>query len=139
MQIHAQQLLAFHLNNVIGITEFLKTIFNISQRPDGSWKVEGPNTELLFAGYDTLDEITRQARELLVNYYSGCETIYQKGVKTWVESLPSTTALPGQRVLAPLPASAPPASAPPASAPPASAPPASAPPASAPRQPGTTP
>lgn len=99
MQKYAQQLLAFHLNNVIGITEFLKTIFNIKQRPDGSWEVKGPNTELLFAGYETLDEITRQARELLVNYYSGCETIYQKGVKTWIESLPDTTAVPGQRVL----------------------------------------
>jgi hypothetical protein len=122
MQRHAQRLLAAHLNNVIGITEFLKTIFNISQRPDGSWKVDGPNTDLLFAGYDTLDEITKQARGLLVNYYSECETIYQAGVKKWVESLPSITVLPGQRVLAQPVAGAPPASAPRASAPPASAP-----------------
>lgn len=110
IQKYTQQLLAFHLNNIIGITEFLRTIFNMKQRPDGSWDVKGPDTELLFAGYDTLDEITRQARELLVNYYSGCESIYQKGVKTWVESLPATPEV-GQRVLAKQ--SAPPASAPP--------------------------
>jgi hypothetical protein len=99
MQKHAQRLLATHLNNVIGITEFLKTIFNISQRPDGSWKVDGPDTGLLFAGYHTLDKITKQARELLVNYYSECEVIYQEGVKTWVGSLPESPAGPGQRVL----------------------------------------
>jgi len=83
MQLYSQRLLAAHLNSVIDISKFLKTIFNVSQRPDGSWKVDGPKTELLFAGFDTLDDLTDQARGLLVNYYSKCEVIYQTGVKTW--------------------------------------------------------
>jgi len=85
LQRYAKRLLAYHLNNVIDITKFLKSIFNISQRADGSWKVEGPKTEILFAGFNVLDSLTDQARALLVNYYSGCEELYQKGVKVWID------------------------------------------------------
>jgi hypothetical protein len=83
MQGYSRQLLGFHLNNVINISKFLMTIFNVSQRPDGSWKVEGPKTEILFAGFSVLDVLKDQARELLLSYYTGCEDIYQKGVKEW--------------------------------------------------------
>jgi len=69
--------------------DFLQTIFNIKQRPDGtSWEIKGPNTEILFAGYETLNELTRQARTLLINYYSGCEEIYQQGVASWISNQP---------------------------------------------------
>jgi hypothetical protein len=61
------------------------TIFNVSQRPDGSWNVEGPKTEILFAGFSVLDVLKDQARELLLAYYVGCEDIYQKGVKEWAD------------------------------------------------------
>ena len=81
MQGYSRQLLGFHLNNVINISKFLMTIFNVSQRPDGSWHVEGPKTEILFAGFSVLDVLKDQARELLLAYYVGCEDIYQKGVK----------------------------------------------------------
>ncbi len=83
MKSASQQLLAYHLKQIIEISKFLKKIFNISQRPDGSWKVEGPKTELLFAGFETMNSLTDQARALLINYYAGCEEIYQKGVKAW--------------------------------------------------------
>lgn len=86
LQRHARELLAHHVNSVIEIGKFLKSIFNISQRPDGSWKVEGPKTEILFAGFVVLDQLTDQARNLLINYYSGCEERYQKGVKAWAGS-----------------------------------------------------
>jgi hypothetical protein len=79
----SQQLLAYHVNNTVTITNFLKTVFSISQRPDGSWKVDGPKVDILFAGFKTLDDLTDTARALLVNYYSGCEELYQKGVKIW--------------------------------------------------------
>ena len=85
MKSASQQLLAYHLKQIIEISKFLKKIFNISQRPDGSWKVEGPKTELLFAGFETMNTLTDQARTLLIDYYSGCEEIYQKGLKTWEE------------------------------------------------------
>jgi hypothetical protein len=85
MKSASQQLLAYHLKQIIEISKFLKKIFNISQRPDGSWKVEGPKTELLFAGFETMNTLTDQARALLVNYYSGCEEIYQRGLKSWEE------------------------------------------------------
>uniref|UniRef100_A0A6C0ANC6 Uncharacterized protein n=1 Tax=viral metagenome TaxID=1070528 RepID=A0A6C0ANC6_9ZZZZ len=79
----SQELLAYHFSQVVEISNFLKKIFNVSHRPDGSWKVEGPKTELLFAGFSTLDSLTDQVRELLLRYYSGCEGIYQKGLKAW--------------------------------------------------------
>ena len=85
MKSASQQLLAYHLKQIIEISKFLKKIFNISQRPDGSWKVEGPKTELLFAGFETMNTLTDQARALLINYYSGCEEIYQRGLKSWEE------------------------------------------------------
>ena len=85
MKSASQQLLAYHLKQIVEISKFLKKIFNISQRPDGSWKVEGPKTELLFAGFDTMNTLTDQARALLIDYYSGCEEIYQRGLKSWEE------------------------------------------------------
>jgi len=87
LQAYSQQLLALHLNKVINISKFLMSIFNVSQRPDSSWKVEGPKTEILFAGFGVLDQLTDTARELLIDYYSGCEELYQKGVKDWNEEL----------------------------------------------------
>ena len=91
LQSVAQQLLAYHINHTIEIAKFLKTIFNISQAPNGTWKVEGPKTDILFAGFPILDRLTDQARELLVDYYSGCETLYQKGLNTWKEGQPKAT------------------------------------------------
>jgi hypothetical protein len=116
MQGYANQLLAFHLNNVIDISKFLKKIFNVSQRPDGSWEVKGPKNEIMFAGFDTLNELTDQARGLLLNYYTGCEDIYQKGVTAWDESDKPVAAVnaPGRVVSAAPLASGPPGAAPPA-------------------------
>jgi hypothetical protein len=78
----SKELLAYHLKHIQKISEFMKTIFNISRDGD-SWKVEGPNIQLMFEGFDALNIITKQARELLIEYYSGCEEIYQKGVKIY--------------------------------------------------------
>ena len=83
MKGYSQKLLETHFNKIVEISTFLKKIFNISRNPDGSPKVEGPKMELLLAGFGTLDTLTNQARELLLNYYSGCEEIYQSGVKVW--------------------------------------------------------
>ena len=114
LQGYSQRLLAYHLNNVINISKFLRTIFNVTQRPDGTWKVEGPKTELLFAGFNVLDELTNQARQLLVEYYSGCEELYQKGVAEWEgDKVPS--GVPGAVApvaVAPVPSAAPVAVAP---------------------------
>jgi hypothetical protein len=86
MKSASQQLLAYHLKSIVEISKFLKKIFNITQRGDGTWAVEGPKMELLFAGYETLDMLTNQARAILINYYSGCEEIYQRGVDKWKET-----------------------------------------------------
>ena len=83
MKSASRQLLAYHLKSIIEISKFLKKIFNISQRGDGTWAVEGPKVELLFAGYDTLNTLTNQARAILIDYYSGCEEIYQRGLEKW--------------------------------------------------------
>lgn len=88
----SRELLAYHVNHTIEISKFLKVIFNIAKNPDGSWKVEGPKTEILFAGFPILNQLTDQARELLVDYYSGCEALYQKGLKSWTDAESSKVA-----------------------------------------------
>lgn len=86
MRTASQKLLAYHLTQITRISEFLKKIFNITQRGDSSWKVEGPKTELLFAGFEVMNDLTNQARALLLDYYAGCEEIYQGGLKAWEAS-----------------------------------------------------
>lgn len=83
LQSISRQLLAEHAKHMVHISKFLQVIFNIKRRPDNTWRVEGPNTEILFAGFPVLDTLTDQARELLVDYYAGCENLYQKGVSVW--------------------------------------------------------
>jgi hypothetical protein len=92
MQSYAQQLMAFHVNQTIEISKFLESIFDVKKdSATGRWIVKGPREDYMFAGFPVLDQLTNQARELLVDYYSGCETLYQKGVKAWVDGLPKST------------------------------------------------
>jgi hypothetical protein len=92
MQSYAHQLMAFHVNQTIEISKFLQTIFDVKKDSGtGRWIVKGPREDYMFAGFPVLDQLTNQARELLVDYYSGCETLYQKGVKAWVDSQPTLT------------------------------------------------
>lgn len=86
LQSAAHQLFAEHINHTVEITKFLKVIFNIKQRPDGTWEVKGPNASILFAGFPILDQLTDQARALLTDYYSKCETMYQSAVNIWDDS-----------------------------------------------------
>jgi hypothetical protein len=89
MQSAAQELFATHVKKSIEISRFLKMLFNIKAVPgdDGSkWKVEGPTSKILFGGFNILDELTIQARALLIDYYSECEVVYQKGVNAWRQS-----------------------------------------------------
>ena len=118
--------MAYHVNNTVKITDFLKKIFTIEFK-NGVWTPKGINNNILFAGFPALDAITNQARELLLDYYIGCETVYQKGVKVWKgENKKSTDAAPA------VPSEPPGGPAPPAPAPPAPVPPAPVPPAPAP-------
>jgi hypothetical protein len=104
----SQELLADHVNSTIEITKFLQTIFNIDKDPSGNWRVRGIKDNLLISGFPALDKITDIARELLLNYYEGCEKKYQKGVKLWLDENKDTTpaAVPGAAA-APAPAAAP--------------------------------
>lgn len=87
MKSASQELLAYHLKSIIIISKFLQKMFNITQRSDGSWNVEGPKQELMFAGFDALNTITNTARAILIDYYAGCEEIYQRGVQAWVPTV----------------------------------------------------
>jgi hypothetical protein len=91
LQAAAHQLMAFHLNQTIQISKFLQSIFDVKKDPLGKWKVNGPKTEYMFAGFPALETLTSQARELLVDYYSGCESIYQTAVKQWEDTQPKST------------------------------------------------
>jgi hypothetical protein len=87
LQSTAQELLGYHVNSTIKITKFLEKMFNI-KKSGQYYEVRGINQGVLFAGFPALNALTDQARELLVDYYSGCETIYQKGVSSWKDANP---------------------------------------------------
>jgi len=74
----SQELLAYHVNKTVVLSDFLKELFTIKQRPNGTWEVKGINIKYLVLGFKGLDILTDQAREILVDYYEGCETIFQK-------------------------------------------------------------
>ena len=96
LQGYARQLMSYHVKKTVAIAKFLETIFDIRHESSGP-KVYGPRLGFLTAGFDQLNIITDQARELLVDYYEGCETLYQKGVKAWEReqgALSPTQALP---------------------------------------------
>jgi len=106
----SRELLAYHVNKTIYITDFLKNMFNITQRANGTWEVKGINNSVLYAGFKGLDALTDQARELLVDYYEGCENIYQeKGVKNFNEKFKAADATPPPAPPAPPAPTAPPA------------------------------
>ena len=74
----SQELLAYHVNKTVVLSDFLKELFTIKQRPNGTWEVKGINIKYLVLGFKGLDILTDQAREILLDYYEGCETIFQK-------------------------------------------------------------
>jgi len=113
----AQELLAHHVNSSIEITKFLQTVFNIDKDPSGNWRVRGIKDNLLISGFPALDKVTDIARELLLKYYEGCETKYQKGVKVWLDENKDTAAVPAAAVPPPAAAAVPPPA--PAAPPPA--------------------
>lgn len=120
LQSVSQELLAYHVNNTVKITDFLKNIFTIEFK-NGVWTPKGINNSILFAGFPALDTITNQARELLLDYYVGCETVYQKGVKVWKDENKKSAAVAPAAPAAPATAASA-APAPAAPAPPAPAP-----------------
>jgi hypothetical protein len=83
LQSVAHRLLAHHVNNTRNIMKFMKEVFNIKQRPDNSWEIEGPNVAVLLGGSLVLDKLTNQGRELALNYWTGCESLYQEGLAAW--------------------------------------------------------
>lgn len=116
----SQELLAYHVNKTVVLSDFLKELFTIKQRPNGTWEVKGINIKYLVLGFKGLDILTDQAREILVDYYEGCETIFQKkGLSKFKEEFkgegadaaPSAPPAPQAPPAAPAPAapSAPPA------------------------------
>ena len=64
----------------------MKEVFNMKQRPDNSWEIDGPNVAVLLGGSLVLDKLTNQGRELALNYWTGCESLYQEGVAAWRSS-----------------------------------------------------
>jgi hypothetical protein len=86
LQSVAHRLLAHHVNNTRNIMKFMKEVFNMKQRPDNSWEIDGPNVAVLLGGSLVLDKLTNQGRELALNYWTGCESLYQEGVAAWRSS-----------------------------------------------------
>jgi len=110
----ANALIQYHINNTINITVFLEKIFNIDKEPgtadrwyvpikkdpmdpnprkDERLIVKGINENILLGGFPILDQITDNARDLLVEYYEKCEMLYQTGLASWKQGVPDTAAV----------------------------------------------
>lgn len=104
LQTVSHQLLAFHVNNIVEIADLLKKLFKIEFK-NGKWTPTGIHEKVLLGGFPLLDNYTDHARELLVNYYFGCEDIYQNGIKTvndQVSSVPVAQTVPAAPAVAPV-------------------------------------
>jgi len=101
----SQELLAYHVNKTVVLSDFLKELFTIKQRPNGTWEVKGINIKYLVLGFKGLDILTDQAREILVDYYEGCETIFQKkGLSKFKEEFKGGAANAGESAVPTAPA-----------------------------------
>ena len=81
-----QQLFARQLEHTKRVLGFLKqTLFIIKKTHDPGSGTVGSYIEihprLLQGGIDELAKTSKMAREILVEYYKGCEELYQKGVQ----------------------------------------------------------
>lgn len=67
-----------HTNAVI---KFFNTrLFMIKKRPDGAPYID-IHPKILQGGIDELENVSKEARDILVRYYKGCEEQYQKGME----------------------------------------------------------
>jgi len=77
-----------HSKKVIGF--FKETLFVIKKTRDPGSGVIGSYVEIhpriLQGGLDELAKISKAARDILVEYYKGCEELYQKGVQEVLSS-----------------------------------------------------
>jgi hypothetical protein len=83
---NVQRLFIIQLNHSAKCGAVFKALFFFDKNKSGGKPYISLNPSLLSGGVPKLDQITRYARKILMEYYSSCETEFQKGVKTIVES-----------------------------------------------------
>jgi len=84
---NVQRLFVIQLNHAAKCGTIFKALFFFDNKnKSGGKPYISLNPSLLSGGVPKLDQITRYARKILMEYYSSCETEFQKGVKTIVES-----------------------------------------------------
>jgi hypothetical protein len=76
-----QQKQASHISAGMRIIEMLFDMQSITQR-----KVFAFNPTVMAGGMPEVNQIAREARNVLMKYYSGCETTYRDGLKMIYES-----------------------------------------------------
>lgn len=81
--------------------DILRRLFNVTGTPPNRLEVS-LHHKLLEGGFDEIDKITYDTRELLIDYYSNCENTYLKGVQMILPtSTPNTSTKPTTNVFAP--------------------------------------
>jgi hypothetical protein len=64
--------------HTVKVAKFMTALFDVKKNKTGHWDVLGINKELYNAGLEYLEnKLTPIARELLIEYYSKCETTYK--------------------------------------------------------------
>jgi hypothetical protein len=88
-QKRVKQLWGIHMAHVKGVDKLFAAMFSIS----GGNQI-GVNPKIVAAGLPGLDALAAKARELLTNYYVGCEGTYRDGVNEIIGSFPRPIVAP---------------------------------------------
>jgi len=81
--VHVNRLFGRQLQHTKAVLDFFKKrMFLILQSSPTNIPRVDLHPQLLGGGIDALEQLSRDARALLVNYYKDCESLYQEGVQT---------------------------------------------------------
>jgi hypothetical protein len=81
---YVNTLFGIQSNHTQAVVNFFKTKLFLIKKTDKGTSID-IHPALLTGDLNELEKVSKEARNLLVNYYSGCETKYQEGLKIVLE------------------------------------------------------
>jgi hypothetical protein len=81
---YVNNLFAIQSNHTLAVINFFKTKLFLIKKTDKGTSID-IHPSLLSGDLNELEKVSKDARKLLVNYYSGCENKYQEGLRVVLE------------------------------------------------------
>ena len=85
VQARVAELFQRQLHHAAACGKIFQALFNLQRNPQGGMQIS-LSTGLIRGGFAELNKINAAARQVLVQYYEDCETIYLQGMKTVIDS-----------------------------------------------------